>query len=109
FVYCLLCVNWNLFISTCFPYTTLFRSKEGIIVKLCNMGLGYIGLPTSIMFASHGVDVVGVDVKEEVVESLNNGKIHIEEPGLQEDRKSTRLNSSHVKISYAVFCLKKKT
>src|SRR5690606_27979408 len=84
FVYCLLCVNWNLFISTCFPYTTLFRSKEGIIVKLCNMGLGYIGLPTSIMFASHGVDVVGVDVKEEVVESLNNGKIHIEEPGLQD-------------------------
>jgi len=58
--------------------------KEGIIVKLCNMGLGYIGLPTSIMFASHGVDVVGVDVKEEIVESLNNGKIHIEEPGLQD-------------------------
>ena len=48
------------------------------------MGLGYIGLPTSIMFASHGVDVVGVDVKEEAVNSLNNGKIHIEEPGLQD-------------------------
>lgn len=48
------------------------------------MGLGYIGLPTSIMFAKHNVEVVGVDVKPEVIESLNSGKIHIEEPGLQE-------------------------
>ena len=53
-------------------------------MKLCTIGLGYIGLPTSIMFASHGVDVIGVDVKEEAVKSLNNGKIHIEEPGLQD-------------------------
>src|SRR5690554_2187988 len=36
------------------------------------------------MFASHDVDVVGVDVKEEAVELLNKGKIHIEEPGLQD-------------------------
>jgi UDP-N-acetyl-D-mannosaminuronic acid dehydrogenase len=48
------------------------------------MGLGYIGLPTSIMFAKHNVDVVGVDVRPEVIDSLNAGKIHIEEPGLQE-------------------------
>ncbi|KGA96886.1 UDP-N-acetyl-D-mannosamine dehydrogenase [Alkalihalobacillus alcalophilus ATCC 27647 = CGMCC 1.3604] len=53
-------------------------------MKLCTVGLGYIGLPTSIMFAKHGVDVVGVDVRLEVIESLNSGKIHIEEPGLQE-------------------------
>lgn len=53
-------------------------------MKLCTIGLGYIGLPTSIMFAKHGVEVVGVDVISEVVESLNGGKIHIEEPGLQE-------------------------
>ncbi|WP_062108562.1 nucleotide sugar dehydrogenase [Bacillus niameyensis] len=53
-------------------------------MKLCTMGLGYIGLPTSIMFAKHGVEVVGVDVREDVIESLNSGKIHIEEPGLQE-------------------------
>jgi UDP-N-acetyl-D-mannosaminuronic acid dehydrogenase len=58
--------------------------KEGIIVKICTVGLGYIGLPTSIMFANYGVDVVGVDVKEEAVDMLNNGQIHIEEPGLQE-------------------------
>ncbi|MDQ1000304.1 UDP-N-acetyl-D-mannosaminuronic acid dehydrogenase [Neobacillus niacini] len=53
-------------------------------MKLCTVGLGYIGLPTSIMFAKHNVDVVGVDVSPRVIDSLNNGKIHIEEPGLQE-------------------------
>lgn len=53
-------------------------------MKICTIGLGYIGLPTSIMFAKHDVEVVGVDVKQEVIDSLNNGKIHIEEPGLQE-------------------------
>ncbi|HGH0728550.1 TPA: nucleotide sugar dehydrogenase [Staphylococcus pseudintermedius] len=53
-------------------------------MKLTTVGLGYIGLPTSIMFAKHGVDVLGVDVNIEAVESLNRGQIHIEEPGLQE-------------------------
>ena len=53
-------------------------------MKICTVGLGYIGLPTSIMFAMHDVEVIGVDVKPEVIESLNAGKIHIEEPGLQE-------------------------
>ncbi|MEK5135813.1 nucleotide sugar dehydrogenase [Bacillus sp. FSL W8-0645] len=53
-------------------------------MKLCTVGLGYIGLPTSIMFAKHGVEVVGVDVKPSVIDSLNNGTIHIEEPGLQD-------------------------
>lgn len=54
------------------------------MLKLCTVGLGYIGLPTSIMFANYGVEVVGVDVKKEAVDMLNGGKIHIEEPGLQE-------------------------
>ncbi|MBM7585761.1 UDP-N-acetyl-D-mannosaminuronic acid dehydrogenase [Bacillus pakistanensis] len=53
-------------------------------MKICTVGLGYIGLPTSIMFAKHDVEVVGIDVKSEVIDSLNAGKIHIEEPGLQE-------------------------
>lgn len=53
-------------------------------MKLTTIGLGYIGLPTSIMFAKHGVDVVGVDIKQEAVDKLNGGHIHIEEPGLQE-------------------------
>lgn len=53
-------------------------------MKLCTMGLGYIGLPTSIMFAKHGVEVVGVDRIPEIVTTLNAGHIHIEEPGLAE-------------------------
>ena len=57
-------------------------------MKLCVIGLGYIGLPTSAMFASHGCEVVGVDVMPNVVETLNEGRIHIEEPGLEEVVKS---------------------
>src|SRR5690625_3591962 len=53
-------------------------------MKITTMGLGYIGLPTSIIFAKYGANVVGVDVKKEAVDLLNGGKIHIEEPGLQE-------------------------
>ena len=53
-------------------------------MKICTIGLGYIGLPTSIMFAKHDVEVLGVDINLKAIESLNAGKIHIEEPGLQE-------------------------
>ncbi len=53
------------------------------MVKVCVLGLGYIGLPTASMFATHGLDVVGVDVNRAVVTILNGGEIHIEEPGLK--------------------------
>lgn len=53
-------------------------------LKLTVVGLGYIGLPTSIMFAKHGVDVLGVDINKKTIDSLQNGKVNIEEPGLQE-------------------------
>lgn len=46
------------------------------------MGLGYIGLPTSIIAAKHGVKVVGVDINAQVVEKTNAGELHIVEPGL---------------------------
>ena len=46
-------------------------------------GLGYIGLPTAAMFAHHGANVVGVDVNPHAVETINQGKIHIVEPGLE--------------------------
>ncbi len=52
--------------------------------KICILGLGYIGLPTASAFATHNVKVVGVDVNEHVVETLQAGKIHIHEPGLGE-------------------------
>jgi UDP-N-acetyl-D-mannosaminuronic acid dehydrogenase len=51
--------------------------------KICVLGLGYIGLPTASTFATHGVQVVGVDVNQRVVEVLRNGEIHIHEPGLR--------------------------
>lgn len=63
---------------------TISMEERCMKVKLTTVGLGYIGLPTSIMFAKHGVDVIGVDINEEAVKSLNDGHIHIEEPGLQE-------------------------
>ena len=47
------------------------------------MGLGYIGLPTAIIAAKHGVEVVGVDVNPSVVEKTNRGELHIIEPGLE--------------------------
>ena len=52
--------------------------------KVCILGMGYIGLPTASMFAAHGLDVIGVDVNDRVVETLNHGNVHIEEPGLKE-------------------------
>src|SRR3712207_7856915 len=76
--------------STLFPYTTLFRSHEDVVGvavdveallrRWCDVGVGL-----------HRVAQAGLEVAAEA------------------DRKSTRLNSSHANISYAVFCLKKKT
>src|SRR5256885_12073687 len=73
--------------STLFPYTTLFRSYL--------LRLGVLQRATGWL-CIHCVQVDGPDI-----ESLRNA-------GAERDRKSTRLNSSHLVISYAVFCLKKK-
>src|SRR5699024_7753450 len=53
-------------------------------MKIVVVGLGYIGLPTALMFSKYGQEVVGVDVNQQVIESLNSGKVHIEEPHIQE-------------------------
>ncbi|WP_303179918.1 UDP-N-acetyl-D-mannosamine dehydrogenase [uncultured Butyricimonas sp.] len=53
-------------------------------MKACFMGLGYIGLPTAIIAAKHGVQVTGVDINPRVVELTNQGKLHIIEPGMEE-------------------------
>lgn len=50
-------------------------------MKVCFMGLGYIGLPTAIIAAEHGVRVTGVDINPKVVEMTNAGRLHIIEPG----------------------------
>ncbi|MBP3221671.1 MAG: UDP-N-acetyl-D-mannosamine dehydrogenase [Neisseriaceae bacterium] len=52
--------------------------------KICVIGLGYIGLPTATVFAQHGVNVLGVDVNKHAVETINQGKIHIIEPDLEQ-------------------------
>ena len=52
-------------------------------MKACFMGLGYIGLPTAIIAAKHGIEVIGVDINPQVVEMTNQGKLHIVEPGLE--------------------------
>lgn len=54
------------------------------INSICVIGLGYIGLPTASMFASRGIKVTGVDNNPEVVKSLQSGRVHIYEPGLNE-------------------------
>lgn len=53
-------------------------------MKVCFMGLGYIGLPTAIIAAQSGIEVTGVDINPKVVDLTNRGIIHIVEPGLQE-------------------------
>lgn len=53
-------------------------------MKACFIGLGYIGLPTAIIAAEHGVDIVGVDINPDIVEQTNNGHLHIIEPGMEE-------------------------
>jgi len=53
-------------------------------MKVCIIGQGYIGLPTAALFARNHCEVVGVDVNEEMIKNLNNGIIHIEEPGISD-------------------------
>lgn len=53
-------------------------------MKICVLGQGYIGLPTSLLFASHGHNVVGIDINKKIVEKLNRGSLPFDEPGLDE-------------------------
>ena len=50
--------------------------------EVVTIGLGYIGLPTSALIAQHGTNVLGVDINKKVVDTINQGKIHIVEPDL---------------------------
>ena len=52
--------------------------------EVVTIGLGYIGLPTSALIASHKTNVLGVDINQKVVDIINQGKIHIVEPDLDQ-------------------------
>src|SRR5688572_33446384 len=85
--------------STLFPYTTLFRSNRYTSgcagVGLCNFGCA--------------VDLKGNMINSFLPLALDTGNLTVfTDCEVEGDRKSTRLNSSHSQISYAVFCLKKK-
>jgi UDP-N-acetyl-D-mannosaminuronic acid dehydrogenase len=58
-------------------------SSKPAISRVSVVGLGYIGLPTAAVIASHGIDVIGLDVNPTVVDTLNRGEIHIVEPDLK--------------------------
>ena len=62
--------------------------------KVCVIGLGYTGLPTAAMFATHGCQVIGVDTNPSIIETIAKGKIHIHEPGLLELVKEAVVNGN---------------
>src|SRR5688572_31883648 len=96
-LFCLCCIFFFLMIrrpprSTLFPYTTLFRSK-----------------PHILFLEQRGYDITPVNNGADAVEMSDEKNFDVGAVvHRREDRKSTRLNSSHSQISYAVFCLKKK-
>ena len=53
-------------------------------LSICVLGLGYIGLPTASVLARHGHHVLGVDVRPDVIDTINCGEIHIHEPLLDD-------------------------
>lgn len=62
--------------------------------SVCVVGLGYIGLPTAAMFASKGLNVIGVDVCQKTIDIINQGEVHIVETGLQEIVESSVRNGN---------------
>src|SRR3712207_8449706 len=82
--------------STLFPYTTLFRSD--VLSKLTRDDISHAG------FGFGTCRQIEVDSLQVLASRIS----YVGELGWELDRKSTRLNSSHANISYAVFCLKKK-
>src|SRR5689334_24739772 len=79
--------------STLFPYTTLFRSNR-FQLEVEDLGALVSALRTA-----------GVRFRSDIIVGIGGNQVLLDDPS---DRKSTRLNSSHSSISYAVFCLKKK-
>src|SRR3712207_7789206 len=95
--------------STLFPYTTLFRSVDDLRLELLDVGQDVVDLTA----AGGQADTLGGEVVDHVLAARDGALGEVGDEGLHRvvdplehrDRKSTRLNSSHANISYAVFCL----
>ncbi len=78
-------------------------------MKICVVGLGYIGLPTAALLANKGYDVHGVDVVQSTVDTINRGEIHIVEPELdtfvQAAVKSEKLKANTTPVEADVFII----
>src|SRR2546422_8002721 len=88
--------------STLFPYTTLFRSLQA------QLGVSYLFIAHDLAAVAHMSHTIAVMYLGEIVEVGDADIVSKAPKHPYTDRKSTRLNSSHGYISYAVFCLKKK-
>src|SRR5438309_8619553 len=103
------CTTWLAPRSTLFPYTTLFRSLgPGRLGDLAGLQRDQDGLDHRFRIGAAGRALVGIGIlalgqRVRITEAIGISAI------AAINRKSTRLNSSHSSISYAVFCLKKKT
>src|SRR3712207_8115408 len=93
--------------STLFPYTTLFRSQRGFPIRHELLDFVEARHEVGAAVARHHEGAGGIAHQRRLLERLPLQKA-VDEPARERDRKSTRLNSSHANISYAVFCLKKK-
>src|SRR5690606_39640571 len=94
---------------TLIPYTTLFRSVKTQSelprrMKIASLTKAYKLIPTRLVLSVEDLTKFSIGPKTKKRLSLYQEYLHVRD---KQDRKSTRLNSSHVKISYAVFCLKK--
>src|SRR3712207_8338916 len=91
--------------STLFPYTTLFRSSAKKLLPKVLPGKPVIKHEYATVlirrYGFHGLAYRHIELTYDLINDQDEGREHA-------DRKSTRLNSSHANISYAVFCLKKK-
>src|SRR5207253_9716935 len=85
------------------PYTTLFPSEHGIATTSGTTALHRVVAATGL---GPGDEII---MPAFTIAATAFAALYVDEGGHDEDRKSTRLNSSHVAISYAVFCLKKRT
>src|SRR2546429_2615706 len=83
--------------STLFPYTTLFRSDNSLLFQIVGKPEARTDVPVAVAIGFGAVKYGRSEMAHRVLRC-----------GIERDRKSTRLNSSHGYISYAVFCLKKK-